>query len=1070
MVASTVTARTTITLVGDEIPRHLYVGVQGIFLESDSLYLNGHQLLRAVDYSYDEQRRWFDLSRLSVTDDDTLKVVYHALPRWLLKSYGRPLPSSVSAGASARTKQATVTAGANPFRESLGLKLSGAKTFRFTANSTGGSDFGQSLDLRISGTLTPGLEITGTISDRGYNPAYGPANSRLSELDRINLELKSNMLTAHIGDIAAAGRFDETFRRDKRVSGVAVNLHTEQWYAQALVARPKGRFATYTFSGVDGLQGPYQIGEGADIRPIVPSSEQVWLDGRLLERGAHKDYTIDYATGRITFSVKHPIDSRSRIEIDYEPRSTAYRGELLTAGAGVALGDSSVQLELEWLREGDDKNLPMMGDLSSGDRDLLATVGDNAAAAVRSGVTADSNGAYVLVADSLPDSVYQYVGVGNGQYSLSFSMVGAGQGDYRYLGGDRYEYVGRGQGDYQPIVIIPLPERTDYYNARIRVRNELVGELTAQFRQTVFDRNLFSSRDDNDNQGLFFSLAAAREWRWNEHTNRLSITARRKQANYKVRDRLYPADFRYRFLFPNGFTPLTDETWYEVRMTLSPTRFLNLSPSFSQVDYRRSFRSATGGIQAVLTLHRNLGTQFRWQTLKAGFDTLTTEKKGSGSVYAAGLSYCFAERVRFTANYEHDRREHEYTGRRQGTRYDRSTMALEAGNERFSYEHYVEDSLMPQWTEILQRHRLAVGSNRRLGLLSINTDLAVQWLNQSRATDRNFLGWMLLQYHNAVKRLEVNASYSLSEETRHARGIGYLEVEPGQGEYILENGEYVPDPNGNYIRVEEILSDRSRVSRGEKSFRLAKDFTVALFRFNANIQEELLNEGKRLLWWAVPFFSDETQPYLFYLRRYDADIRLFPIRSAHAVNITASDEREIRTVAGAAKGRHDAKGALTLKQAVRNTFFEETIELFQNVRDLYFSRGGKTDGYKIGVNLRRLIPPHELSAGGAFRRARTSQNERSQIYSIHAGTRLRVVRRGEIRASLELYRQKLSGTVDVPSFLLTGNRPGSKGAVWSVSLRYGVKGGLRINVSLSGRHSDDRPARITGRGEMVAGF
>ncbi|MFQ6008299.1 MAG: hypothetical protein ACE5K8_05030, partial [Candidatus Zixiibacteriota bacterium] len=309
-----VAARTRLELVGAEIPKRLYIGAERIFFESDSLYLNSRLLIRYIDYSFDESRRSFDLSRLETNDTDTLLVTYHKVPDWLSTSYGRPLPS-LSSRAVARPTLSSANNPINPLGKSSGINISGAKSFRFSARSSGVSDFSQSLDLRISGSLTPGLEISGSVSDRGYDPYYGSSNSRLSELERINLTLKSEMLTGQVGDMSLQNRFDVASGRDKRVSGAALNLHSQRWYAEAMVARPKGRFETFSFTGVDGLQGPYQIGEGANVRPIVPGSEQVWLDGQLLERGAHKDYLIDYPTGRITFSVKHPIDRRSRIEI-----------------------------------------------------------------------------------------------------------------------------------------------------------------------------------------------------------------------------------------------------------------------------------------------------------------------------------------------------------------------------------------------------------------------------------------------------------------------------------------------------------------------------------------------------------------------------------------------------------------------------------------------------------------------------------------------------------------------------------------------------------------------------------
>ena len=111
-----------------------------------------------------------------------------------------------------------------------------------------------------------------------------------------------------------------------------MNIWQRQGHFHAAVARPKGRFETVRVSGRDNTQGPYRVTSGTAVAPVVPGSENVWLDGVKLERGGDKDYTIDYPTGAITFNVNHPIYARSRIEVDYEPLLTDYKGELLESG------------------------------------------------------------------------------------------------------------------------------------------------------------------------------------------------------------------------------------------------------------------------------------------------------------------------------------------------------------------------------------------------------------------------------------------------------------------------------------------------------------------------------------------------------------------------------------------------------------------------------------------------------------------------------------------------------------------------------------------------------------------
>ncbi|MBN1211566.1 MAG: hypothetical protein JXA92_03235, partial [candidate division Zixibacteria bacterium] len=290
-------APTRRTLASAEIPGQLSTGSRFIFFESDTLYLNGHLLQREVDYRFLSGYGYFDLSRLNPAEGDTLTVIYTALPTWLEKSYGRPLEIKPPTD-DGNSYQPSLNTRPAQRRTGTELDISGAKSFRFSARTAGSSEFSQSLDLKIAGELSPGLEITGSISDRGYDPAYGTANSRLNEIDRVNIRLQSRRLSAQVGDVNINPLSSGGYNRS--VSGASFALDYPAWFVRGAVARPKGLFETYSFYGQDGFQGPYRVGGGSGAVAIVPGSETVWLDGIQLERGANKDYIMDYVTGRIT--------------------------------------------------------------------------------------------------------------------------------------------------------------------------------------------------------------------------------------------------------------------------------------------------------------------------------------------------------------------------------------------------------------------------------------------------------------------------------------------------------------------------------------------------------------------------------------------------------------------------------------------------------------------------------------------------------------------------------------------------------------------------------------------------
>jgi hypothetical protein len=1061
------------TYSGSEIPARLTVGSAFIFQNSDTLILSGRLLQAGVDYHFVSGAGYFDLSAIAFADNDTLVARYRAVPAWLSESYGRPLPDIATATSTVEMPtpvQANAAVGRLSGRQ---MVLTGSKTFRFSSRTSGGSDFGQSLDMHISGEISPGLTLTGTVSDRGYNPAYGTANSRLSELDKVNLQLSSRRLLAQIGDIEV-GAFQSSQR--KTVSGASVDLTYPSWNVHTAAARPRGLYASYAFTGADGFQGPYQIGDGARARPVVPGSETVWLDGRRMERGAGKDYTIDYPSGRITFMVLWPIDSRSRIEVDYEPQATTFKGELYAAGGGGHLSDSLVYIGVSAIREGDDKSQPLAGELSSSDRALLEMAGDSPV--TKSGATADTLGDYILILDSLPDTVFQYVAKPNGEYRITFSYVGSGNGTYRFLGGDNYVYVGSGRGDYSPVTFLPTATRTDYYRAGIGSRSTLIGDLSLDLRASSHDANLWSALDDSDNDAMFYAASWQRLWQWHGAGNRLSASRRHREARYVDRERINTPDFARRFLLPRQFGTTANETLHETDMTISPLDSLIVTGSFDVLDYKNIFDSRNGAI----------GLRYRpvpWMDMEAETKTLAGNLKGAllsgdGEMTSVKGAVTFRPLTtwRLGTTFERDKRRNEYYSRPQGTAYDQYLVTLErlrstgdVVTEGVSYQRYLEDTLTSDWTRSIIRDRVSVSSTRQIGRLSYDATVTNQWLQRMDGNQRSLLGRAGLNYYSARNRLGVSAAYAISDERRNARGVTYLEVDPGMGNFVFQDGQYIPDPDGNYIEVEQLLSDTARVRRGEKSFSIDKGWSFGTLRLASETQEELKDGGRRNLWWILPFVADPDQPCLFFSRRYTGEGHVFPLRQgAFAVNVQAGQFIEKREVASQSRQRKDENVRLWLKQPAGPYIFEQTMELFRFDRDSLYSGSGDVSGYRLNIGLRRTIAIGEANIAAGYRRADSKQGAQSQLVSVEAGSRTKLWDKGEMRTSAELYTQTLEEVTALTSYQLTGNHNGTRGVLWSLSINYGLKGQVRMNVSLNGRHSDDHPGRVTGRGEVVAGF
>ena len=1049
--------------MGNNIPDKIPLPSHYIIENSDSLFFNNQLLTRNVEYRINNKFKRIELFLKNIQESDSLTIYYKALPSWLSQRYGHALPKLLE---KSNQKPLVVQLGSeNQLRSESQIDLKGTKSFRFSTSKSGSSGFKQTLDLQLSGQLTDNLAIHGTISDRGYNPSYGTSNSRLNELDKINLSVESKTFLAQVGDIVVNDNSNARIR-EKKVSGLYTSYHTDRMQFGVTAARPKGQFESYTFYGSNNSQGPYQIKVQGRREAIIPGSEVVWLDGVEMVRGSNDDYIIDYPNGQITFNVNHLIDSRSRIVVDFEPLASEYKQEYLQAHSNLYLNDSTYEVQFNWIREGDDKNQSLSQVFSLEDELLLAnSIGNESV--YKSGIISDSIGDYNIIIDSLPDTVFVYVGDSLGEYDVRFSFVDSSKGDYKYQGAGRYEYVGVNQGDFLPIIILQTPKRTDYIETSFQVNQNAFGLLHTAFSQSRQQNNLYASNNTSINKN-YMHLSYAKTIQ----DSLFGIVAdyKLKEYGFAERGRVNNADYRYDFYFPSDSLFTADEHIASMGLSLKVRHNLNINPSVSMLRYQNQFNATNERVQATYAPARRIELQADIQSLQTTLDGNSQNYDGEGLSEAYRLHYLFYKDMQVSGQYIKIKRENAYSVVQTGFFHDEYLFTLANKSSEISYSVYSEDTLVDQWQKKLERKRIQFKSHNLYRSLDYSLLMHYQDVDYSTRSEKSFLSRTNLSYTNRKKKLQIQSSYMLSDETRFSKGIRYLEVNDGEGDYILSDSQYVPQAGGNYILVEELLSEYAPVKRGEKSFSINKRWDSFTLTLNSYINEELLASESRKFSWILPVFSDENLSYLFYSNSLRGSLKAFPINGGYFFTCNYSDQQEKRFINNQDRIKESRTSEFILNQKIQHYYLEEKLELFQEKRDVYYFRSGDIDGFATSGKIKLVIPNQEYGLQFTYRKAESANLEKSNLSILFLENRLHVVRLGELILSSEFYSSQTDNLLTSESYLLTDNHPGTKGVIWSLQFRTKVKKDFRLNLSVQGRHADTNKARIFARTEFVAEF
>lgn len=380
-------------------------------------------------------------------------------------------------------------------------------------------------NLQVGGKLGD-VEILGAISDNNV-PLQPEGNTQqLNEFDRIFVQFKYKGQRLIAGDYNLErppnGYFVNYFRRlqgGRLLTNLKMGKGTLQ--ADGSVAVSKGKFARMKFDGQEGNQGPYRLqgANGEAFVIVVAGTERVFIDGKLLTRGADQDYVIDYNLGEITFTPQQLITKDRRIQVEFSYTDLTFLRTLMTVNTQYET--DRFRVRFNFYTEQDEKGQTVTGSLSDSARAVLRRIGDNTRQAFVSGISIpnDPNGdgvgtIFYELRDSTVngihyDSVLVYSTAPSAVYIARFSSLSSG-GNYirsqTAANGVVYRWVapdpltGRPTGTHEPVRLLDAPQQQQLYNVGGDVELGKQGSLSADLAISQMDQNTFSEVGNADNQ------------------------------------------------------------------------------------------------------------------------------------------------------------------------------------------------------------------------------------------------------------------------------------------------------------------------------------------------------------------------------------------------------------------------------------------------------------------------------------------------------------------------------------------------------------------------------------------
>ncbi|MFT5645769.1 MAG: hypothetical protein ACI976_000443 [Aureispira sp.] len=724
-------------------------------------------------------------------------------------------------------------------------------------------------NLQVAGKLGD-IEILGAITDNNV-PLQPEGNTQqLDEFDRIFIQFKYKRQRLIAGDYnikRPKGSYFMNYYR--RLQGgqlfTDLKIGKGRLKTDGSFAVSKGKFSRDVFDGQEGNQGPYRLkgANGELFIIIVAGTERVYIDGKLLKRGADNDYVIDYNLGEIIFTPQRLITKDKRIQVEFSYTDLTFLRTLGTANVSYETKKSTVRFN--FYSEQDAKGQTIAESLSDSAKSVLQRVGDNVGQAYVSGISIpDQTGENVgVIFYKLTDTLangFRYDSVlifsddpDSAIYSARFATIQGGGNYIRTQGaanGVVYQWIApdpltnQPRGTHAPIQLLSTPKQRQLYNFGVDYKISENGGISADIALSNVDNNTFSEIGNEDNQGIAARLSYQQKiplfWGKNPSLDTLEKDSFETSANTFLKINAHYEYLTKEFEFIEPYRPRefsrdwninlaeqTQEHLYKARLSLEGRKWGSVAYQFSGLNKDTLYN----GYQHSLIVN----TQYKGFQVVSNSSLVQSETPTEKSIFIRpklDISQSFKKLLNWKIGV--------YGELEQNSRLDRNTDTLNRGS--FYYNSFKVYSILPASKNLtLKTHyiRRYDYTPRKDGYLTNSVADDINLAGDWRQTAASQLKWNLtyrnlriedstlttqepketylgrLEYILNIKKgfIRSNTIYQLGSGQQQKVEYTYIQVDQGKGAYIWvdRNGDEAQQTNefeqaqfqdqADYIRV-----------------------------------------------------------------------------------------------------------------------------------------------------------------------------------------------------------------------------------------------------------------------------